>query len=153
VAVGRDEAEELVGLALGEEAHRDLRARIDGVDAAQGCVELRADPVDEGAEAALVEEVDGLGRQVDQAREARVEGVGHQEVAEGRHQVEEQHHHAAGHGGAVAPEAQPDQLPLRGAVLRVVGGDPLGLCGQDPALELQVRVAQLLRLFLHVDHV
>src|SRR5208282_4480444 len=68
-----DQAPEAVGVAQAEEAEALDLGRIGGIDPAQGLhVEAGIDAVDEGPdEAAVVEEMHGLGRGVEEVRIAR----------------------------------------------------------------------------------
>ena len=124
MAVGRDEAQQLVGLAVAEERDRDLRARVGNVDPLERQRVARSlQRVHVGPEAALVEPVDRLRRhQRSLGFRFRRIRIG-EEVGEERDQVESDQDDGPADGELVLAEAPPHELPLRG------DGDPL--FGQD----------------------
>ncbi len=127
MAVGRDEAQELVRLAPAEERDRYLLARVGNIDplerqrVAGSCQRVHV-----GLEASLVEPVDLL-RRHQRALRFRFQRI-HigEEVGEQRDQIESNQDDGSAGGELVLAEAPPHELPLRG------DGDPV--FRQDPGL-------------------
>jgi hypothetical protein len=156
VDIAWKDAEQHIRLAMGEELQHDLLSGVDRMNTAQIFIEGALDAIHKWLEAALVEQVDRLRRQIDALRKTRLERVGHDEIAEQRHQVKQRHHHAACDRGLVAAKPAPQQLRLRSGVLGLFGGQraPFQILGRYDLLivELAVGFEQFLRLFLNINH-
>src|SRR5262245_58603664 len=111
----RDQAEEVVLEAAGEEVDRHLHGRVGAVDALEGLrVALALEAVDVRAKASLVEPVDRLRRH---QRALGLGGVGvrvGEEIGAQDRQAEPGDDGGAAHGPPVLAESPPHELPLRG---------------------------------------
>src|SRR4029078_8516134 len=120
MAIGRDEAQYLPGLAVAEERDRYFPARIGHVDALERERVARSfPPIHKGFEAPVVDPVNRLGR--DQRslgfRFRRIH-IG-EKIGKQRNQVKRNQNDSPADGELVPSEAPPNELPLRG------DGDPV----------------------------
>ena len=128
--VGRDEAEEAVGLAADEEAEREAFGAVLDVAALEGlAVQLVGDAVDEGAveAAALVEDVDAGGRREQVAGVALERAVGRDELGDEHDAVEREDAVERDERGLVAAELGPGDLAAREDEAAFGAGQGVGL--------------------------
>jgi hypothetical protein len=133
--VGRDESEECVFEARGEEGQRNDLRRVLGVDPLERRrIALADHRVDMGSELAIEENMDPLGR--DQPA-LRVGGLGigvGEKFGQQHHQVEQDHSDGPSHRQAVHAKAQPHQLRLGGDRYPLLGvGRQQGLPPKPPS--------------------
>ena len=125
VDVGRDEADQPVGVAAHEQRDRVAGVAVDGELPAQGFrVAFPVQAVYERAQdrSAVVEQAHPLRRRELIVGEAAEAVVGGDELREQRSRVQHDQYHDAEQGEAVGHEAAPDELPLRGDVVTLLGG-------------------------------
>ena len=120
MAVGLEKAQELVGIAFGEKAHRIACRRVRLVDALERLhVAHTLERMDHRAHRALP--LDRLWRQIGPlGRHGIRVGIG-EEIGKHHHEVEQHDHHARNERQPVAPELPPGELPLRGNRVALFG--------------------------------
>src|SRR5207237_421556 len=117
VDVAGNQSEQAVRLGFHEELERYFRRRVGCVGAAQRLgvgSQLQAEDV--GVDLAVVDQVDGLGRDVDGEVETLVRIVRRDEVRKRGKRVQHEDDDAAADGDTIAEEAAADDTPLGGGV-------------------------------------